>query len=91
VAAINSGETDRLGGLMTPEHMFIDADGSEHAGRDSMRSGWREYFELVPDFRIEVYHRSETADTVVLLGRASGTFVENGELKPDNHWVVPAA
>ena len=91
VAVINSGEVDRLVGLMTPEHMFVDADGSEHVGRDGMRSGWREYFELVPDFRIEVFHRFEAADTVVLLGRANGTFVENGELKPDNHWIVPAA
>ena len=91
VAAINSGEVDQMFGLMTPEHMFVDADGSEHVGRDDMRLGWREYFKLVPDFRIEVFHRFEAADTVVLLGRASGTFVENGELKPENHWIVPAA
>ena len=91
VAAINSGDSDRLAGLMTPEHMFVDADGSEHVGLDGMRSGWREYFEMVPDFRIEVFHRFAAGDIVVLLGRASGTFVENGELKPDNHWIVPAA
>ena len=91
VAAINSGDIDRLVGLMTPEHIFVDADGSEHVGLDGMRSGWREYFEFVPDFRIEVFHRFTAGDTVVLLGRASGTFVENGELKSDNHWIVPAA
>ena len=91
VAAINSGDIDRLVGLMTPGHMFVDADGSEHVGLDGMRSGWREYFEMVPDFRIEVFHRFAAVDTVVLLGRASGTFVENGELKPDNYWIVPAA
>lgn len=91
VAAINSGDIDRLVGLMTPEHMFVDADGSEHVGLDGMRSGWREYFEMVPDFRIEVFHRFAAGDTGVLLGRASGTFVENGELEPDNHWIVPAA
>jgi hypothetical protein len=28
---------------------------------------------------------------VVLLGRASGTFVQDGELKPENRWSVPAA
>jgi ketosteroid isomerase-like protein len=37
VAAINSGEVNRLVSLMTPEHMFVDADGSEHVGRDGMR------------------------------------------------------
>lgn len=91
VAAINSGEVNRLAGLMSPEHMFVDADGSEHVGRDKMKSGWQEYFDLVPDFRIEVSDRFEDKSTVILLGRASGTFVQNGELKLDNHWSVPAA
>ncbi len=91
VAAINSGEPKRMAALMTPEHTFIDADGSEHAGKDHMTTGWQEYFDMVPDFRIEVSDRFEDKDTVVLLGRASGTFVQDGELKPENQWRVPAA
>lgn len=91
MAAINSGDIDRLVGLMTPEHMFVDADGSEHVGRDQMNTGWQEYFNSVPDFQIEVFDRFEAKDTVVLLGQASGTFMQNGELKPENHWSVPAA
>jgi limonene-1,2-epoxide hydrolase len=91
VAAINSGEVNRLVRLMTQDHMFVDADGSEHVGRDRMSQGWREYFELVPDFRIEVLDRFVAEETVVLLGRAGGTFLQNGELKPENHWSVPAA
>ena len=91
VAAIDSGEVSRLVALMTPEHMFVDADGSEHVGRDQMNSGWQAYLGLVPDFQIEVSDRFVDKDTVILLGRASGTFVQNGELKPDNHWCVPAA
>ena len=91
VAAINSGDVNRLVCLMTPDHMFVDADGSEHVGRDRHRQGWREYFDWVPDFRIEVLDRFVANETVVLLGRADGTFVQNGELKPENHWSVPAA
>lgn len=91
VAAINSGDIDHLVGLMTPKHMFVDADGSEHVGRDQMSTGWQEYFNQVPDFRIEVFDRFESKDTVILLGQASGTFMQNGELKPENHWSVPAA
>ena len=91
VAAVNSGQVDRLVGLMTADHMFVDADGSEHVGRDHMTQGWREYFDLVPDFRIEVLDRFVENETVVLLGQADGTFAQNGELKPENHWSVPAA
>jgi len=91
VAAVNSREVNRLVCLMTSNHMFVDADGSEHVGRDRMNQGWREYFDLVPDFRIEVLDRFVAEETVALLGQADGTFVQNGELKPENHWSVPAA
>ena len=91
VLAINTGDANRLARLMTAEHVFIDADGSEHAGRDRVQLGWREYFDLVPDFRIKVTDHFATKQTVVLLGQADGTFVQHGALKPENHWSVPAA
>jgi ketosteroid isomerase-like protein len=91
VSAINAGDVDRMADMMTSNHTFVDADGSQYSGRDRMKTGWQEYIDLVPDFRIEVLDRFEDGDTAVLLGRASGTFVEGGELKPENHWSVPAA
>jgi uncharacterized protein (TIGR02246 family) len=91
VEAINSGDADRLSDLMTDNHAFIDSDGSEHAGRERMREGWREYFAMVPDFQIEVEHTLVQGGTAALFGRARGTFVQDGTLKPENHWVVPAA
>ena len=47
--------------------------------------------ELVLDFRIEVLDRFVANETVVLLGLASGTFVQDGELRPENRLSVPAA
>ena len=91
VAAINSGDVDALAALMTPGHTFIDADGSEHSGREKLGPGWRAHMKLVPDLRIEVSERFEAGDTVVLLGRASGTISHDGKLAPENHWSVPAA
>ena len=56
-----------------------------------MGPGWRGYFGMVPDFHIEVTDRFHRENVVVMLGRASGTFVQKGELRPENHWSVPAA
>jgi ketosteroid isomerase-like protein len=53
VAAINAADVEAMGRLMTPDHRFVDGDGSEHGGRDEMVPGWRGYFEMVPDFRID--------------------------------------
>ena len=91
VAAINARDAQKMAGLMTPDHVFVDADGSEHGGRDQMEPGWRGYFAMVPDFQIEVTDRFHRKNVVVLLGRASGTFVQSGKLRPENHWSVPAA
>ena len=91
VKAINSGDADRLSELMTENHVFVDSDGSEHAGRDEMRRGWKGYFAMVPDFRIEVKDTFCRGETVVLLGFAHGTFIQDGALKPENRWMVPAA
>ena len=91
VAAINAGDADQLADLMTQDHTFIDADGSEHAGRDQMHTGWREHFEMVPDLKIEVLERFSADDTVVLIGQAEGTIAQDNQLKPENHWSVPAA
>jgi len=91
VEAINSGSPDRLSALMTEGHVFVDSDGSEHCGRQQMRDGWKSYFTMVPDFRIHVKDTFARDDTVVLLGVAEGTFDQHGILRPENHWVVPAA
>lgn len=91
VAAINAGDAERLASLMTSDHVFVDADGSEHGDREKMGPGWREYFEMVPDLRIEVADRFSRRNIVVLTGAASGTFLQEGELRPENHWSVPAA
>jgi hypothetical protein len=52
---------------------------------------WREYFALVPDYRITLLERFSAGETAVLLGLAEGTFIHNGRLEPQNHWQVPAA
>ena len=91
VEAINSKDVDRMITLMTENYKFIDGDGSEHSGRDQMRMGWEEHFELIPDLKISVSQHFAENDTVVFLGWSSGTIIQNGELKPENSWKIPAA
>lgn len=91
VEAINSGDPDRLAGLMTEHHTFVDADGGEHSGREEMRRGWADYYSMVPDFHIRVQKALYGDGVVALFGLAEGTFADKGELKPENHWRVPAA
>jgi ketosteroid isomerase-like protein len=91
VAAVNTGSVDLLGVLMTKDHVFIDSDGAEYRGRSRMVPGWKEYFNLVPDYKIIVNEAFVAGATVMLTGEAAGTFAQDGLLKTENSWKVPAA
>ena len=91
VEAVNAGSVGRLAALMTKDHTFIDSDGAEYRGKSKMSPGWGEYFAMVPDYRIMVRETFAAGETVMMAGEAEGTFAQDGLLRPENHWRVPAA
>ena len=91
VQRINSQDLDGLAALMSSGHRFIDSLGVAFSGREAMKDGWRHYFRMAPDYRIEVTESLCEGDVVVLLGVASGTYTSDGTLDPENAWRTPAA
>ncbi len=93
VAAINQHNVEAICQLMTKDHTFIDSGGDIYSGidNDKMRQGWIGYYKMFPDYTIDISEVFVSGNTVVLLGKASGTYTLDGSLKPDNHWQVPAA
>lgn len=92
VDRINRRDVDLLCELMTEDHRFVDSDGTVAVtDRESMREGWRGYYAMVPDYRIDIEETIGSGDVVVLLGIASGTYTADGELHPENRWETPAA
>ena len=106
VEAINRQDVEALVGLMTPQHQFTDSLGNVARGRDSMREGWKLYFQMVPDYQLQVDETYVSDSSVVMLGTAGGTYSHGFEsvratgmpiLLPDgiskvtNRWQTPAA
>lgn len=91
VDAINSKDIEHLTSLMSENHKFIDGDGSEHVGKEQMKVGWKEHLELIPNLTLSISMHFEEENIVVLIGKSSGTIIQNGELKPENSWEVPSA
>jgi ketosteroid isomerase-like protein len=91
VDAINRADAERLGGMMSDDHSFIDSDGTRTTGRPSVEDAWRRYFTMMPDYKIAVEETYSRGSVVVLIGTASGTYAAGGELKDENRWCVPAA
>jgi uncharacterized protein (TIGR02246 family) len=91
VSAINAHDLEALVSLMSEDHLFIDAFGESWKGRSTMRRAWRGYLEWFPDYTIVVEETFVNGNTVVMLGKASGTYTVDGNLPPENHWELPAA
>lgn len=90
VKRINAHDVDDLVRLMTPDHIFVDSLG-EKSTRPTIEQGWRQYFEMVPDYWVRVDRSFHAGDTTVLVGRAGGTYVrKGGSMRAGNRWETPA-
>lgn len=91
IDSINKADLNRLSNLISENHVFIDSQGNKMKGKQNILDAWEEYFHLFPDYKIEAIESFRNADSVVLIGYASGTY-QADESNPDsNHWKVPAA
>jgi len=91
VARINRHDLAGLNELMTDDHVFIDALDNRVAGRAAMRSGWEQYFALVPDYWIRVDRTFQDDRVVALFGAAGGTYAGGSSGGEKGRWEVPAA
>lgn len=90
VKMINAHDVDGLVGLMTQDHVFVDSLGRSFKGREAMKGGWMEYFGLFSQYRITVTDVFEKLGTIVLLGTATGIYVDR-KSATQTRWKVPAA
>lgn len=91
IAAINEREVGRLGQLMSEDHRFVDAVGIVHAGRETMKSGWEQYFSAFPEYRIEVDTTVGVDGIVAFFGWASGTSKQEPGAGRSRSWRIAAA
>ena len=91
IARINAGDVAGLVALLSPDHRFTDSEGFVISGRDALQSAWTAYFRMFPDYRIEPETWLQDGETVVVLGRAAGTYAPTGRLEAANSWRIPAA
>ena len=90
VERINAHDADGLVALMTRGHTFVDSLGNRFT-RPSIEKGWRDYFDMVPDYWVRIERAFSEGGVSVLIGTAGGTYVsKGGTLRPENRWETPA-
>lgn len=86
VSRINAHDASGIVALCTEDHAFTDSLGSRLSGRARLEKGWRGYFALFPDYRIEIQEMASAGDVVLACGSAAGTHAASRSA-----WQIPAA
>jgi len=90
IDSINAHDVPGILGYLADDHVFIDAQDTEHKGKQRMGENWSEYFVLFPDYTIEVEDVLERDELVAVFGYASATYKGLTENRT-NFWRLPAA
>ena len=90
VRKINEHDAEGLARLMTQDHVFVDSLGRSFTGREEMREGWVQYFEMFSNYTITVTDIFEKRGTFALIGTAAGVYTNRTDSK-ETSWKVPAA
>ena len=91
VKAINDHDVDEIINLMSEDHIFKDALDNKSVGKKGMKDGWKGYFELFPDYQIEISDITENVSTIGLFGYASATYKNLTNKLDSNFWRIPAS
>jgi ketosteroid isomerase-like protein len=91
VKAINDHNVDEIINLMSEDHIFIDAIDNKSVGKKGMKEGWKAYYELFPDYQIEISDITENVSTIGLFGYASATYKSLTNKLNSNFWRIPAS
>jgi ketosteroid isomerase-like protein len=91
IDAINCSNVDKMYALMATDHLFIDSQDNKMSGKDNMRQAWIEYFDLFPDYKIEINEIFTRDSVICMFGYASGTYKNLINEDNRNYWRIPAA
>lgn len=91
IIAINNADIDKICDCLAEDHVFIDSQDNRFVGVENMRIGWTQYFEMFPDYKIEINETIVNDSTICLFGYASGTYKNLKNKENSNFWRIPAA
>jgi ketosteroid isomerase-like protein len=91
VEAINNHDVDEIINLMTDDHVFIDGQDNKNVGKEGMTEGWKGYFDLFPDYQIEIADIVDNDPAFGLFGYVEGTYQGIKNESNSNFWRTPAS
>jgi len=91
IKAINDHDVNMIYDLMSEDHIFVDGSGAKQVGRTKMKEGWQKYYEIFPDYNVEIANILVDDSIIGLFGYASGTYMNLINNSNSNFWRIPAS
>jgi len=91
VKAINDHDVNEIVNLMSDDHTFIDAMDNKSVGKKGMKESWAGYYELFPDYLIEISDITENETVIGLFGNVNATYKNLTNELNSNFWRIPAS
>jgi ketosteroid isomerase-like protein len=91
VKAINDHDVNEIVNLMSEDHIFIDSQNNKSVGKKGMKEGWEGYYELFPDYQIEISDITENKSLIGLFGYVNATYKNKTNKLNSNFWRTPAS
>ena len=91
IDAINMQDLDTMRSLMSEDHELVDAGSGSYIGREEILKGWPAYYEMFPDYLIEISDSIEMEDIIAVFGYASATYKNMKNAENSNFWRIPVA
>jgi ketosteroid isomerase-like protein len=88
---INKHDLEGIAGMLSDDHIFIDAYNNSVTGKDNMKASWKVYFEWFPDYTIETCDIIQGGSCTAVFGFANGTYHNMHNHEKTNHFHLPAA
>jgi ketosteroid isomerase-like protein len=91
VKAINDHDVSEIVNLMSEDHIFIDAMDNKSVGNKGMAEAWNGYYELFPDYKIDISDIIENESVIGLFGYVNATYKNVINESNSNFWRTPAS
>jgi ketosteroid isomerase-like protein len=91
VKAINDHDVNEIVNLMSDDHTFIDAMDNKSVGKKGMKEAWAGYYELFPDYLLEISDITENESVIGLFGYVNATYKNLTNELNSNFWRIPAS
>jgi hypothetical protein len=91
VKAINDHDVNEVVNLMSEDHIFIDGMDHKSVGKKVMKQAWEGYYELFPDYQIEISDITENESIVGLFGYVNATYKNLTNDLSSNFWRITAS